>query len=114
MPLKKLCYLVTSPGTFQQERGNGLSSTDCQSATGPRLPAILKSKKDWCSELAVVKTPEESPSDSQLDAMSELQKQGQKSGMYGETHTNTAKWSHREDHESWDKFLEKLWFSWRT
>lgn len=103
MSLKKLCYLVTSPGTFQQEHGNGLSNTDCQSVTGPRLPAILKPKKDWCSELAVVKTPEESPSDSQLDAMSELQKQGQKSGMYGETHTNTAR--------SLEEQIQK-WWSW--
>ena len=105
MPLKKLCYLVTSPGTFQQERGNGLFNTDCQSVTGPRLPAILKSKKDWCSELAVVKTPEESPSDSQLDAMSGVapEKVLQENGTSGETHTNTAR--------SLEEQIQK-WWSW--
>ena len=108
MPLKKLCYLVTSPGTFQQEHGSGLSSTDCQSVTGPRLPAILKSKKDWCSELAVVKTPEESPSDSQLDAMSGVapEKVLQENGTSGETHIDTVKLLEEQ--------MLQQWYWWRT
>lgn len=95
MPLKKLCYLVTSPGTFQQEHGSGLSSTDCQSVTGPRLPAILKSKKDWCSASEIHYN-----SASEGTSGVAPEKVLQENGTSGEIHTSTAKWSHREDHES--------------
>ena len=103
MPLKKLCYLVTSPGTFQQERGSGSSSTDCQSATGPRLPAILKPKKDWCSELVA----KENPSDSQSEDTSGVQQNDHpENGTCGGTATSTAKWLEEQ--------MLQQWYWWRT
>lgn len=39
---QKVCYLLTSPEKFQQQRGNGCSNTDSPSHTGKKMSAILQ------------------------------------------------------------------------
>ena len=103
----KVCYLLTSPGKFQQQHGNGSSNMESHGTIGKKIAAILRKNNDLSFELENTTGKEPWPFPS--DDMSEVDQKGTslESGMCGETVTSTAKCCGNQTQ------LEVLWSWWK-